>query len=187
MDATEHLQLGGTGSTLSPSGLLQEVRDEAEALPPMKNEMVGRKHPARGVLVSRSQPTIVFLTVCTEKREPWLAQKVVQESLEEVWRSADTWLVGYYLLMPDHLHLFCAPRDVNFSFQQWLAYWKSQFKRNHRDQPWRFQRDGWDTRLRRSESYTDKWNYIRENPVRKGLIAKPDDWPFWGMLNVLPW
>jgi putative transposase len=45
----------------------------------------------------------------------------------------------------------------------------------------------WDTRLRRSESYTEKWNYIRENPLRKGLAARPEDWPYQGMFNVLPW
>jgi len=150
-------------------------------------DLVGRKHPARGVLISTNQPTIVFLTVCTEKRQPWLAQKVVQETLDQVWREADSWLVGYYLLMPDHLHLFCAPRDLSFSLKQWLSYWKSQFTRKHLDKAWRFQRDGWDTRLRRSESYTEKWNYVRENPVRQGLVNRADDWPFWGMLNVLLW
>ena len=185
MNTDKHLQLGGTSSTSSPSQFAGKVRDAVERVPP--GDVVGRKHPARGVLISLGQSTIVFLTVCTEKRVPWLAQKAVQESLEQVWREADTWLVGYYLLMPDHVHLFCAPRDLNFTLQQWLSYWKSQFKRKHLDKPWRFQRDGWDTRLRRSESYTDKWNYVCENPVRKGLVAKPEDWPFWGMLNVLPW
>ena len=45
----------------------------------------------------------------------------------------------------------------------------------------------WDTRLRRSESYQEKWQYVRENPVRKGLVENADDWPYQGMLNVLPW
>jgi hypothetical protein len=140
-----------------------------ELVPP--GDVVGRKHPARGVLISRSQPTIVFITVCADKRARWIAQKSVQESLEQIWREADT----------------CAPRDLNFTFQQWLSYWKSKFKRKHLDKSWRFQRDDWDTRLRRSESYTEKWNYIRENPVRDRLVAKVEDWPFWGMLNVLRW
>ncbi len=25
---------------------------------------------------------------------------------------------------------------------------------------------------------TEKWNYIRENPVSKGLMSAPDDWPY---------
>ena len=45
----------------------------------------------------------------------------------------------------------------------------------------------WDTRLRRSESYAEKWGYIRENPMRKGLVTKPEDWPYQGMMNILRW
>jgi hypothetical protein len=41
-----------------------------------------------------------------------------------------------------------------------------------------WQRDFFDHRLRHDESLTEKWNYIRENPLRKGLSATPDDWPY---------
>src|SRR5262245_56798986 len=111
-------QLGGTSSTSSPSFSFPKASREAEerVLP---SDVIGRKRPARGALISISQPTIVFVTVCAEKRSRWIAQKSVQESLEQVWGEADTWLVGSYLLMPDHLHLFCAPRDLNFTFQRW--------------------------------------------------------------------
>src|SRR5256885_6005252 len=27
------------------------------------------------------------------------------------WKTADHWLVGRYVIMPDHIHLFCAPVD----------------------------------------------------------------------------
>ena len=133
------------------------------------------------------EPTIVFLTVCSARRVPWLAQREVQESLETVWRQSDAWLVGHYLLMPDHLHLFCAPRDLRFTLEKWVRYWKSCFQRQNLHQPWEWQRDFWDTRLRRQESYTEKWRYIQENPVRKGLVRNPEEWLFQGMLNVLPW
>ncbi|OGV42972.1 MAG: hypothetical protein A2X46_00005 [Lentisphaerae bacterium GWF2_57_35] len=26
-----------------------------------------------------------------------------------MWKAADAWWVGYYLLMPDHIHLVCSP------------------------------------------------------------------------------
>lgn len=50
-----------------------------------------------------------------------------------------------------------------------------------------WQRQCWDTQLRTGESYDAKWDYVRNNPVRKGLVASPDDWPFQGELNVLSW
>jgi putative transposase len=111
----------------------------------------------------------------------------VQESFEEIRRRADAWLVGYYLLMPDHLHLFCAPRDLHFTIEQWLAFWKREFSRKHLDQNWAWQRNGFHHRLRDPREYADKWRYVQENPVRKGLVGQPEDWPFQGTINTLRW
>jgi len=116
-----------------------------------------------------------------------MAQRPVQESLEDVWRTADAWLVGYYLLMPDHLHLFCAPRDLRFTIEKWLAFWKSEFSRRHLSDVWVWQRSGFHHRLRETRDYEKKWRYVQENPVRAGLVGRPDEWPYWGMMNALWW
>ena len=50
-----------------------------------------------------------------------------------------------------------------------------------------FQRDCWDRQLRTGESYAQKWMYVRNNPVRKGLVANADDWPYQGRMNILEW
>jgi putative transposase len=151
------------------------------------NHSLGRKHPNRGVHVSLQRPTIVFLTVCTKGREPWLAQESVQQALVKLWGSADAWLVGEYVLMPDHLHIFCAPRDLTFTLQRWVTWWKRQFSKLHLEGSGGWQRDYWDTRLRHGENYTEKWHYVRNNPVRAGLVAVPEEWPFQGKLNTLSW
>ena len=91
---------------------------------PLSRE-TGRQTPAQGVKISLAGPTIVLLTVNTKDRLRWLNQPKVQSSLDTIWRAADAWLVGYYLLMPDHLHLFCAPRNLAFTLEQWMSYWKS--------------------------------------------------------------
>jgi putative transposase len=147
----------------------------------------GRKHPARGVLISSQQPTIVYLTICTKDRRPWLANDLVHKNLEKVWQTADAWLVGYYLLMPDHLHLFCAPHRLEFALQRWVSHWKRKFSCLHLPEAGEWQRDCWNTRLRRGESYSEKWHYIQENPVKAKLVTQPEDWPYQGMLNVLRW
>jgi len=153
----------------------------------MMEQNSGRKHPARGVLFSLGEPTIVFLTVCTKDRVPWLAQAAVQRTLIDIWTKGDAWLVGEYILMPDHLHLFCAPRDPSFRLKQWVTWWKRKLSCQHLPNTGEWQRDFWDTRLRQGENYTEKWHYIRENPVRKNLVSRADDWPFQGRLNELPW
>ena len=147
----------------------------------------GRHPPAHGVRIALGEPNLVFLTICTHGRRPWLTQPAARADLEAVWREADTWLVGHYMLMPDHLHLFCAPHDLRFTLERWVSYWKSRFRRRHLTEPWEWQRDFWDTRLRREESYEAKWRYVQENPVRAGLVTRPEDWPHQGTLNVLRW
>jgi putative transposase len=147
----------------------------------------GRKHPFHGVLISLQQPTIVFLTVCTKDRQTWLAQSTVHEALRKIWQSTNTWLVGDYLLMPDHVHLFCAPRDLTVMLQRWVSFWKRELSCLHLPEVGQWQRDFWDTRLRRGENYAEKWIYVRENPIRAGLVKQVDDWLFQGQMNVLPW
>jgi putative transposase len=146
-----------------------------------------RKTPAKGVKISLGGPNWVFLTVCAENRQSWLANQVVQSGLHAIWRDVATaWLVSDYLLMPDHLHLFCAPRHLKFTIERWTAFWKDRFSREHPNLG-RFQRGGFHHRLRSGESYAQKWQYVRENPVRHGLVATPDEWPFQGRVHEIHW
>ena len=145
---------------------------------------VGRSAPAAGAHVLLGGPNIFFLTVNAKDRVPWMAQATVQEGLASVWRTeATAWVVGYYLLMPDHLHLFCAPRDLQFGIDTWITFWKRQFSRQHLVEPWTFQRRGFHHRIRDAQEFTEKWIYVRENPLRKGLVKDPDDWPFQGIIH----
>ncbi len=148
-------------------------------------EPVGRQTPAKGVHIQLAGPNWVFLTVCTEKRERWLAQASVQRALHDIWlRSAQAWLVSDYLLMPDHLHLFCAPHDLKFEIERWMAFWKDRFAKHHAPVG-TFQRGGFHHRLRDGESYAAKWRYVRENPVRHGLVERPEDWPYFARVHDL--
>lgn len=154
---------------------------------PLKNESVGRKHPASGVLISLHQPTIVFVTTCTRDRKPWLANGDAHRFLREAWAHSEGWLVGRYVLMPDHLHFFCAPQKLEFSLAKWMTFWKRSFTRLAKNTEWKFQTGHWDTRLRREENYEQKWSYVRENPVRASLVARAEDWSYQGEMNFLPW
>jgi putative transposase len=138
------------------------------------------------VFAQPSKPTIAFLTVCTKDRRPWLATDAVHALLREVWADSSAWLVGRYVLMPDHVHLFAAPGGAGIIFDNWVKYWKSQFSKRHQDPNHRWQTDHFDRRLRDGENYAEKWEYVRQNPVRHKL-ARAEDWPYQGELNALPW
>ena len=146
-----------------------------------------RRHPAPGVQLHAGEANLVFLTVTTEQRQPWLASELLHRLLHQTWDEARAWLVGDYLLMPDHLHLFCAPHNLQFTIEAWIAYWKGQFNRKHGRTEWKFQSRGWHHRLRAGESYRAKWLYVQENPVRHGLVKRIEDWPFKGRVFDLVW
>jgi len=163
----------------------------------MSNDLPQRKNPASGVHVQLGQSNIILLTIATEKRKPWLANETAHQLLRETWSEARAWLVGDYLLMPDHLHLFCAPRDLSVTIETWIAYWKRQFALKQKrlagtlappaSLKWKFQSRGWHHRLRDGENFSEKWIYVQENPVRKGLVQKIEDWPFKGRIFDLIW
>ena len=143
--------------------------------------------PAREVL---NRPIVIFVTVCTQRRKPVLANPEAHKVIVQAWRQAGVWLVGRYVLMPDHIHLFCSPGVPDFrELQKWVQYWKAlaslAWPRPSEHPVW--QKSFWDTQLRQGDSYEEKWEYVRNNPVRKNLASTPDEWPYQGELNELQW
>jgi len=150
-----------------------------------------RKRPARVPVTNLgNRSNLVFLTVCTAGRRRILANAEVHRCLLSAWSEAEHWMVGRYVIMPDHLHLFCAPARLEAeSVLRWVAFWKSLATRAwpHPVAQPIWQMHAWDRQLRGGESYAAKWAYLRENPVRHGLVKTADDWPYQGELNPLFW
>jgi len=119
-----------------------------------------------------------FITICTRPRgKNQLSSPdvfgVIKESLEFRQNRGELW-VHLALLMPDHLHAIMSfSREVGM--QKSIADWK-RYTCTHAGIQW--QRDFFDHRLRKDESYLEKAYYIRMNPVRAGLIDVPEDWPY---------
>jgi REP element-mobilizing transposase RayT len=82
------------------------------------------------------------------------------------------WFCRLFLLMPDHLHALLAfPRDKAMS--QVIKEWKSYHARQHQV----IWQDGYfDHRIRNRAELEEKADYIRQNPVAKGLVAQATDW-----------
>ncbi len=72
-----------------------------------------RKRPAHFPSVAVGfQSIIIFLTLCTRHRKPLLANNEAARLIIESWRAANFWRVGRYVIMPNYIHLFCAPNTV---------------------------------------------------------------------------
>ena len=84
------------------------------------------------------------------------------------------WSVRLVVLMPDHVHFLVSFPDNGKRIKTIISKWKEwTAKRLAID----WQRDFFEHRLRRDESARQKADYILFNPVRAGLIEKPEDWP----------
>lgn len=150
-----------------------------------------RKHPAHfATHENENRSIVVFVTVCVHRRRSLLANTNVHQLLLSAWSQADHWQIGRYVVMPDHLHFFCAPNLWPPSpLGDWIRYWKNlstrAWKRTEEKPIW--QKDFWDTQLRAGDSYARKWEYVCNNPVRRGMVARASDWPFAGEIHELRW
>jgi REP element-mobilizing transposase RayT len=89
--------------------------------------------------------------------------------------------VGRYVIMPDHVHLFVRG-SLDFVLAQWMRMLKRALSKSIPINGPHWQEGFFDHLIRHSESYSEKWEYVRQNPVRAGLIAAPEQWPWQGEL-----
>jgi putative transposase len=141
-----------------------------------------RGHPARGVLHDETVPTLVFATVCTKKRKPWLAMPQVYRALRSAWVHHNQWIVGPYVVMPNHVHFFAEPSAEPGAFDDWIIRWKCGVARVLKNRAWRWQAGSFHHRIRCFEDAVEKRIYMDENPIRAGLVKRIRDWPYRGEL-----
>jgi len=139
-----------------------------------------RSRSSKGVIEVASRPTLVFVTVATASRVPWLANDEVHSTLRDIWREADRWETGYYVVMPDHVHLFAWPGKIEHDLDEWVRYWKSLATKRLDRSVRRWQGCSFHHTIRSFESAEAKRSYVLQNPVRRGLVERPEDWPFQG-------
>jgi putative transposase len=122
---------------------------------------------------------IYFITVnCKERVKNQLATPEVTTALFDTVRHRQEkllWWPYLFLVMPDHVHgLFSFPpsdKPIHLIVSKWKDCTAKQL-----GIVW--QRDFFEHRLRSEESRREKADYVLNNPVRKNLVARAEDWPF---------
>jgi len=175
--------LGAPGPTecdaaAGADGMAVEALSDTEHGAPSGRALPRRKAPPHGVPSWVESGAVFFVTICcAERNENQLCQQKVAALLFEAVQYRQTrgdWYGHLLVLMPDHLHLLASfPRDetmksVISNFREMTAKkagisWQQNF---------------FDHRLRSGESFDEKAHYLRMNPVRKGLVSSPEDWPY---------
>lgn len=104
---------------------------------------------------------------------PPVARTILQSV--DVYTETGKWWAETFLLMPDHLHALIS-FDPARNFSVVVGAWK-KWHRTRNNIPW--QENFFDHRIRSDESLRGKAEYIRNNPVRAGLVENQSDWPWW--------
>lgn len=126
-----------------------------------------------------------FVTLCTRDREPRLADPALVTSLLDcllVKCRAFAMDVYAYCFMPDHLHLEIAALGENSNLAKMTKQFKGAGGALARGVGVRrlWEKGYYDHILRPDDSADAVAWYIFANPVRKGLVADPRDWPHSG-------
>jgi len=92
------------------------------------------------------------------------------------------------VLMPDHVHVFVSLPSTGIMLQRWVQALRTVIGKQllmlgfHKPH---WQEGFFDHLLRNGESYSQKWKYVRMNPVRAGLSETPENWPYQGEITSL--
>ena len=120
-----------------------------------------------------------FVTFSCYQRLPYLgnpaARDIFERSLESM-RKRYSFLVFGYVVMPEHIHLLLSePKDcvlskaiqalkLSVSIQQKVhPFWQARY---------------YDFNVFTQPKHVEKLKYIHRNPVTRGLVEKPQQWPW---------
>ncbi len=147
-----------------------------------------RHRPPRLPLLSPGVRPFYFVTFNTHRRAPILSQEPVLLAFIQFFRQASEHgvTVGRYVIMPDHAHLFVVLPPGGLTLARWIQSLKNYLGKTllrlgHEKPHW--QEGFFDHVLRSDESYAQKWEYVRQNPVRAGLVTTPEEWPYQGEME----
>ncbi len=135
----------------------------------------------------RTCDRIFFVTVNLRRSLPPLAngeyQWVVDTFVES--RRKLHFLIYGYVVMPDHWHALIwttTPLTISRVVQdiKWLS--ASALNRARRTSGTIWQHQFWDRFVRHRKEFNQRIAYMHLNPVRKGLVARPEHWR-WSSYN----
>jgi putative transposase len=146
--------------------------------------MIKGRPPRLSQIFQAYPAPLFFVTICTLHRRKIPSLRIAQQVLATYGARGTSDFnvaVGRYVVMPDHLHFFVRG-DQNFVLSDWVKGLKRTISKAFTNKEPRFvwQPGFFDHLLRNDESYAQKWEYVRQNPVRAGLVKSPEEWPYQG-------
>ena len=128
--------------------------------------------------------TVFHLRASTIDKRAWLSRKGCPEIfLEELFRYKKQFefYLYAYVVMPEHIHLVLMPTDtagiseIMMNIKRRSA-WRMNQCLHRKGQFWL--EDYFDHWERNSKQTAEAIGYVHNNPVRRKLVARPEDYPY---------
>ena len=130
--------------------------------------------------------TLHFITFSCFHRLPLLEPSSAKQAFEtilEQTRARHQACVYAYVVMPEHIHLLIhePPKMQLAQFLKVLKQTTSRKLRGSREQFW--QERYYDSNIHGEQACSTTLRYIHRNPVKRGLVTRPEDWPWSSFLH----
>lgn len=132
--------------------------------------------------------TYAFTLALADRSSDLLVRHI--QNLREGWRSvAQDWPFDTVAVcvLPDHLHMLITLPEGDHRFSERISRLKAKFTaslpeslkvQGRRGERGIWQSRFWEHAIRDERDLEAHVAYIHNNPVKHGLVAHPDDWPF---------
>ena len=118
-----------------------------------------------------------FLTFSCYRRRAYLssvsARNLFEDALERI-RLRYLFVIAGYVVMPEHVHLL-VNEPLRGLLSKAVKALKLSVSLRSRKRPF-WQPHYYDFNVSTHQKFVEKLRYIHRNPVRRGLVTKPEDW-----------
>ena len=134
-------------------------------------------HMPTGLVRYQHTGEMHFLTFSCYRRLPYLggpeARSLFESALERI-RKRYKFVVAGYVVMPEHVHLLMN-EPAQSSLDRAIKSIKLSVTLRSRERPF-WQARYYDFNVWTDEKRVEKLKYMHRNPVKRGLVEKPEDW-----------
>jgi len=122
-----------------------------------------------------------FVTFSCYRRLPLLAsaqaKRWLEQALEQARRQYGFYVTGY-VIMPEHVHLLVSEPERSKLARALQALKQSVARRLIGEREHFWQARYYDFNVWTARKRIEKLRYMHRNPVKRGLVEKPEDWPW---------
>jgi len=157
-------------------------------LDPDEETTYSRRNSLRLSGFDYSAKRIYFVTIVVLGRRPLFYKDALATATVDCLLSLREKLrfnLYCYCLMPDHVHALFGAGESGKSLGEICGAFKSLstrvYWRWHKGRLW--QRQFFDHIVRNEKDFVETMEYIKQNPVRRGLVSSASEWPYTGSVN----